>query len=80
MARCCDQLNFTWQQDGEDQQALMCGGCGARWEPVSESTEDNADIKEALGMFRGRLSEKKTWGKSALDELMLDCLLNSGKV
>lgn len=78
MSKCCDQLAFVWEPDG-DEQALVCSGCGACWTPQGESTEDTADLKEAWQSLRERLTEKKTWGQAALKDLMLDVLLASAR-
>jgi len=79
MAICCHTPQFAWEADGEEQ-VLVCGGCGSVWGPTPDGSnpEVAADFRVAWGLLRDRVAEKKSWSGSALKDLMLDCLLESG--
>lgn len=78
MNKCCDNIQFTWERDGEDM-VLVCGSCGAVWRPELEGddgqgdyTRSNVDLSRVLVMFTGKLDERKTWTPARLRELLGD--------
>jgi len=86
---CCDQPNLQWNFMGNTAD-LKCEACGESWTPVhtdrplhTEALSSNGTNPLNDGTYQAawktlltRISEKTSWGKNLLRDVMLDCLTN----
>jgi len=85
---CCNEPKLQWNFMG-DTADLRCEACGESWTPVhlerpihavssnnGTNPLDDGTYQAAWKTLLIRISEKTSWGKNLLRDVMLDCLTN----